>query len=398
MPIQRFIGDHLISLIASGIVFLLLVVGVPSWITAVGLVGSIAAWWFTVSRLYDAPAASGNSGAGEFSDGYHVEMGRIGDNIDLILNEESDLVNDNINQIKSIIQESALALQESFGTIIQMTSRQSELAGEMVSSLSAKHGDGDDPGFSFKDFVSNVDGILQNYVDLLVDISEKSIAAIHKIDDLTGHMESMFKILDDVQKLAEQTNLLALNAAIEAARAGEVGRGFAVVADEVRNLSISSAKLNEEIRTKVNRAKESMGDVNAEVAAVASLDINSVIESRLNIDSMLYRIEEFNKKSESALQSLNQDSKVIGEEVNASIRALQYEDIINQLVGHIQCRLNHINEVAVVAHTDVSQANSIPDLHSVAERLSSMRKDFHAQNLSSKVVQDSMDEGDIDLF
>jgi len=47
---------------------------------------------------------------------------------------------------------------------------------------------------------------------------------------------------ETIGSIANQTNLLALNATIEAARAGVHGRGFAVVANEVRILAEESAK------------------------------------------------------------------------------------------------------------------------------------------------------------
>jgi methyl-accepting chemotaxis protein len=47
---------------------------------------------------------------------------------------------------------------------------------------------------------------------------------------------------ETIGSIAHQTNLLALNATIEAARAGVHGRGFAVVANQVRLLAEESAK------------------------------------------------------------------------------------------------------------------------------------------------------------
>ncbi|WP_460051070.1 methyl-accepting chemotaxis protein [Sessilibacter sp. MAH2] len=333
---------------------------------------------------------------------FQSEMKKIGDAIESILNEESAHVHEHINRIRGLIQDSTLLLQESFANVVSQTKSQSNMALSFVEGLGKNQeieaANDAEKSFNFKNFVNHVDEILQGYVELLVDISDKSISAIHKINDMTRHMESMFSILDSVQKLAEQTNLLALNAAIEAARAGEVGRGFAVVADEVRSLSVTSASLNHEIRIKIQMAKTSMADVNAEVGAIASLDINSAIEGRLNIDSMLTKIEAFNRKTEAMLGNLTQATSSIEVEINNSIRALQFEDIISQLSDHIQQRLGHIREVASVSHVDMAQAQDIPQLHSVAERLDKMRQDFRAQNLAQKVEQNSMDEGEVELF
>ncbi|BFM05993.1 methyl-accepting chemotaxis protein [Halioxenophilus aromaticivorans] len=383
------------------VMLLLTALGANTWLTLPVALALLPAWWWSLQGVVGAQNANDEDSDVVVDAQWQAEMDRIGRNIETILSEETTHVNEHISRIKNLIQDSTLSLQDSFGVIVNKTEYQNDVAQGLVSGLTAQHGDTNDKstdGFSFKNFVNHVDGILQGYVDLLIDISDKSVAAIHRISDLTEHMESMFSILDDVQQLAEQTNLLALNAAIEAARAGEVGRGFAVVADEVRSLSVSSQSLNEEIRTKVNRAKSSMADVNAEVSAVAALDINTVIEGRVNIDGMLYRIEEFNVQTEKVVNELALASKDIGHEINNSIRALQFEDIINQLSTHMQQRIEHINEVATVAHTQISGAAGVAGLTAVADELETMRHQFHEQNLESKVQQESMDEGDVELF
>ena len=235
---------------------------------------------------------------------------------------------------------------------------------------------------------------------MLVEISDKSIGAIYRIEDMTEHMQGMFSILDNIQNLSDQTNLLALNAAIEAARAGDVGRGFAVVADEVRALSHSSSKLNDEIREKINSAKQRMDDVSKVVGEIASLDMNTAIEGKSNIDNMLHQIETMNNNTSSTLSELTDSSRVIQHEINNSIRALQFDDIANQLAGHIVERLDHINEVAIASHpgnNDGSTDNYRP-LDDVEQNLKDLRHSFNSKKIETKVVQSSMDEGDIELF
>jgi len=74
-------------------------------------------------------------------------------------------------------------------------------------------------------------------------------------DEMVKQFDSVFALLEQVERIATQTNLLALNAAIEAARAGEAGRGFAVVAMKLDRFPVSSTELNENIRREINLAK-----------------------------------------------------------------------------------------------------------------------------------------------
>ncbi len=82
---------------------------------------------------------------------------------------------------------------------------------------------------------------------------ERLAKAIHEIDEASGDVTRVIKVIDEI---AFQTNLLALNAAVEAARAGEAGKGFAVVAEEVRGLAQRSAEAARETAELIERSVE----------------------------------------------------------------------------------------------------------------------------------------------
>lgn len=386
------------AIVISVLAILAVLLFSATWLAVTAQLLALASWLFCLFRLSAAHALqqSASHSTAEAPQPDLVNMGRY---VEEAVSEETGHVSEHISRITGLIEDSTLILQTSFNNVMNKTGEQSDMAHELVNRISGSNSDDDSAGESvISEFVVKTDQILQEFVDLLVEVSDKSIGAVHRIEDMNVHMEDMFSILDDVKKLADQTNLLALNAAIEAARAGEVGRGFAVVADEVRSLSLTSATLNEEIRKKIELAKSRMSEVSSEVGAIASLDMNTAIEGKLNVDKMLVEVKDINSSTETILHRLTETSEGINFEINNAIRALQFEDISTQLSGHIQQRLEHINEVAHVSRTEMTSAHSCEDFKQAAETLQALRNQFRDQNIAKKVEQSSMDEGDVELF
>jgi len=96
-------------------------------------------------------------------------------------------------------------------------------------------------------------------------------------------------VIEVIQDIAEQTNLLALNATIEAARAGDAGKGFAVVATEVKELAKQTRTATEDIRkriegiqTAIHSAMQSISDIAKAIGDVheASRSIASAVEEQ----------------------------------------------------------------------------------------------------------------------
>ncbi|WP_370981604.1 methyl-accepting chemotaxis protein [Agaribacterium sp. ZY112] len=225
-----------------------------------------------------------------------------------------------------------------------------DLLAQIVKRLSAEGGD----EVSLKGFANEVGHILDDYVKLFVDISDKSVQAVHKIQDMVLQFDEMFGLIKDIRGIADQTNLLALNAAIEAARAGESGRGFAVVADEVRKLSQDSNTLSEQIREKAEAAKNTVSSVESVVGEIASLDMNIAIDAKGHLDAMINELEQVNVQVARSVKEGAQVGSEINQEISEAMTALQTGDQVAQYALKINHIAKHIQGLleAVLQHSN----------------------------------------------
>ena len=325
------------------------------------------------------------------------QLASVSDAIHDLVSTETQALQQDLERIKTLLADSIAVLQHNFAGIQHKTGEQHQHISELVGLISHQADDPSQAGLA--SFARKSDDIIQHFVDLLVQVSDQSVNALHRINAMTEQMELMFGKLDQLQSLSEQTNLLAFNAAIEAARAGEVGRDFAVVADEVRSLSISSDSLNQEIRQQIETAKHSIADVSRVVSEIASIDLNQAIAGKDDIDDIFKTIAELNLAAEQKLALVDGSTDSIGSEINNAMRALQFEDMISQLSSHIQQRLDQLNELSAISqglyHSDGDWQQA---LAASQQQLAQIKQQNSVTRRNQIVSQDNMAEGEIELF
>ncbi len=298
-----------------------------------------------------------------------------------------------LEQVTGIISDGTHLLQESFTGLVTKSDQQLEQLNTMLTQL--KGGDLDSNNLTMENFAREIDSTLSSFVELMIKISVKNVAAADKVQDMVREMDSVFELLSQVHKLADQTNLLALNAAIEAARAGDAGRGFAVVADEVRNLSISSQKLNDCIREQTAGTKTLLIDISKIVEEMASLDMNNALATKDNMDNMLKELVEANQCISDTIDSTSQTAKEIQNDVSTAVTAMQFEDSARQIVQYVQEQLQAIDTSTNIV-TQELLANS--DIVQCFQQIDKKLQTHLAASPRPTVTAKNMQEGEIDLF
>ena len=311
-------------------------------------------------------------------------------------------INRSVDTLGNTMRESSAQLSSSFSGLVSKSNQTNALIASIMQRVTEQNHTSsqtteDDPVTVGK-FAGEVSDVLMQYVSLLIDVSEKSVQAVHHIGDMVTELDQMFRLLADIRTIAEQTNLLALNAAIEAARAGESGRGFAVVADEVRRLSKATNALSDQIRNRAETAKSKVTEVRDIVGKIASLDLNDAINAKGHVDQMLQGLEEANQSISATMDQLNALNTAAKQDVNAAVQALQFEDRANQILAELRTdleRINNINfrmgilcEVARIDAADHDRIETLQNLLAVKSKDSLLHKRSGSNDHS----------GEIDLF
>jgi len=298
-----------------------------------------------------------------------------------------------LEQAIDIINNGTNLLQKSFTGLAAKSDQQLEQLNTMLTQL--KGGDINSSNLSMEQFAHEIDGMLSSFVELMVRISVKNVAAADKVQDMVREMDSVFELLSQVHKLADQTNLLALNAAIEAARAGDAGRGFAVVADEVRNLSVSSQKLNSCIREQTTDTKALLIDISKIVEEMASLDMNSALITKDNMDKMLKELMEANHCISDTIDSSSLIAKGIQQDVSSAVTAMQFEDSTIQIVHYVQEQLQAMDTTTdIVVRELLANSDIVQCLQEIDKKLQT----HLASNPHQAVTAKNMQAGEVDLF
>jgi methyl-accepting chemotaxis protein len=390
--IVSFFHSRLVAgLLASTVALLLCLFWHPVWLAPL-LVIALTAVWIVESRRVP-PAAPAEAAIA-------INTGPVREALEDVrgaLVDELGHATRELHQAMDLLRDAVLELGGGFDGLSRKTGQQQSLLKQIIGAQ--------DGEVSVQAFADRTSDLLEHFVGMIVQMSRESLRIVYRIDGMAKEMDAVFGLLKNVNTIAEETNLLALNASIEAARAGEAGRGFAVVAGEIRNLASHSNQFNEQIGSHVERARGAMEQLRGLVGTMASQDLNVALSAKGGIDAMMAHVTESDARTTSVADQVVEINRGLGSDVATTVRSLQFEDILSQLINQTRTRLVELQEVTAECTRDIERLACDPmDSVVLAERAEQVRSRLAIQREKARLrargpaLQSSMDAGEIELF
>ena len=306
-------------------------------------------------------------------------------------------------RVQSLLADAISTLTNSFSGMSDHTRHQRDLT------LSVTGGDdASSQAAQFDTFVKNTSDVMQRIVDSVIGNSKLGMELVELTDSIAKRTQDVQSILSEIGAIAKQTNLLALNAAIEAARAGEAGRGFAVVADEVRDLSARTTQFSQQISALMKSMQGSVQQTEVAIQGMASQDMTFALESKMHVEEIIGTMETQNRGRILAIGQLGGIADAVDVEVGRAITALQFQDMVSQLLDHVVRRIaavddvsRHLGELARslqqnAANLDTPEA--VRALQAETQRVGDCLKDMSLTTMNNPVSQQSVVRGEVELF
>jgi methyl-accepting chemotaxis protein len=129
------------------------------------------------------------------------------------------------------------------------------------------------------------------------------------------------------------------------------------------------------------------------------------LSAKGGIDAMMAHVTESDARTTSVADQVVEINRGLGSDVATTVRSLQFEDILSQLINQTRTRLVELQEVTAECTRDIERLACDPmDSAVLAERAEQVRSRLAIQREKARLrargpaLQSSMDAGEIELF
>lgn len=203
---------------------------------------------------------------------------------------------------------------------------------------------------------------LDSIVASLRSAVESKESLLSEVTSLSRFTEELHRMAKEVGDIARQTNLVSLNAAIAAAHAGEEGRGFAVVAREIGKLSALSAETGKKIEGTVSTVSHAIASTLQISRQYSRQDEAMIGQSKQLIEGVIAKFRSATTGIVESSRTLREESSMIGQEIADVLVALQFQDRVSQILGHVHDDLQKLENLLAEHKEDLASGHSLAPL------------------------------------
>jgi methyl-accepting chemotaxis protein len=310
------------------------------------------------------------------------------------LSEELSRVGSNVSRGKGLLRSAATDLAVNFDATNDMVQEQRRAIAGLLENLINS---GTTPvEYSLRKINADVASTAENlsgFARLVIQSAKLNMDVHFDVEDVAEDLSRIDELVNGVEWIAKQTHLLALNASIEAAQVGAAGRGFQVVAGEIRSLAHRSKQISDGIRSSAASAKMRVGRAQVASSRSASQDLSVLLDSKLYLDKIRERMILLNEEILLLMAEVSHISRTIGDRTGDAIRCLQFEDIVRQILDHVDYELKSLTQ-ALSRSADLSLESTQNDLLSIYQSIlkEERRNELHLPQ------QEALVASEVELF
>ena len=351
-----------LAICASGITLGQVLLYPATNITVMALLITTAIWvQASLSKKANATERNGELSSVE------KQVCKVVDDVNIFIDEELKLLNDSLKQIKILAEDAVKMLASSFNNLNEQVQTQSELVQVTLGGNKKKEGMAQ---MGVAQLLDEYSTTTRNFLGLINNIAKQRFDLVKLFNDLKNHTNKFIECALD-------------NTSVPHAD-GEENPEVANVVKEIKVILAES-------EAKVIRMLDWDLELGQTKKSCKSMEI-----TRLQLKNMQAMVEE----------NLDQLCYQINVDVGKAVQSLQFEDIVSQLVGHAQDRLNKMNFLIEKLNKRVSTMQVIKSKSSntymeVIKDIQSDVKNYTEDLRRSRyhpVKQEGLEEGSIELF
>jgi methyl-accepting chemotaxis protein len=252
-----------------------------------------------------------------------------------VVHAATSMVRSDLERARSVVRDATGRLSRSFGALQTAAANQRTALQQIATAFFDSENGG-------RSFASSTEALTRQFVDEVVRVSRDSVRIMDQLAELSTQVSGIVVSADAIDGLARETRFIAFNARIETHRAGDAGRTFKVVADEVKRLANASGTLSSQIRQNVSECNAHLAQVHKTSAGLASHDLSRAIESHRGLSAAIGKLDAVNQELDGMLETVSTS-------VAEAVRALQFEDMVSQILNASVSRVERLGEYSVRA-------------------------------------------------